>query len=468
MTRRDSDHAKSVRVNRIERLETRHMLSADGLSFADFHHDFADELARTSRSSQAWNGSEIDLRGSEGNRIGQRRGDLTLRLHRDGLGDDGRERVDQHFGREVRDPLTIPPVAGPPVVDMPMVEVELVVNSNLTFRSVPLERIESITIQPITSSRITFIIFVPSVSSRLSLDSIASRSATDTIVGSRAIPLTAAADSSAAKSPIAESRLPRDPVQELTPAEQAAIEQAEAVQLVSVRQHNDFIAAATAIDAVPEIIQANSGTPSRLDFAFDSLRFDDSPLDPLQGQSKALEDNFAELDELLDAIALERAKSTHQRDNTVRPNTSAENHTDAIVESHSETVSDGMILLLPGTSLSNPTAQFAAQVFDRLDDSAISQWTVGVGFYRALEVVGDTQFANALIASEMAIDPINSAAAQNGVADSFAWQSDSVSSSRQAAGVVFCCLGIQYLRNRRKETDELAMPSAPRDEARLD
>jgi len=37
MTRPDNHRAKPVRVNRIERLETRHMLSADGLSFADFH-----------------------------------------------------------------------------------------------------------------------------------------------------------------------------------------------------------------------------------------------------------------------------------------------------------------------------------------------------------------------------------------------------------------------------------------------
>jgi hypothetical protein len=384
------------------------------------------------------------------------------------LGDGRGEKADRHFGREGRrnDPLIIDaPVANGGFV----AEGELVTNNNVTLGSRPLERIELVTTQsPITSSRITFVIFFPRVSSSLSLDLGTSRSSTDTSVGTRAAPQTAAADSPTAVLPSADSQQPRSAEQRLTPAEEAALEQAEAVQLVSVRQHNDFIAAATAIDSVPENIQANSDTSSRLDFAFDSLRFDDSPLDQLLEQSKSLEDNFAELDELLDAIALERAKSMHHRDNTARPITPAENHTDAIVESPSQTVPDGMILLLPGTSLSNPTAQFAAQVFDRLDDSAISQWTVGVGFYRALEVVGDTQFANALIASEMAVNPISSAAAQYNSAESFAWQSDSVSSSRQAAGVVFCCLGIQYLRNRRKETDELAIPSAPRGEAALD
>ncbi len=119
MTRPDNHRAKPVRVNRIERLETRHMLSADGLSFADFHDDFANELARTSRSFQAMLGSEFDLRGSERSRIGQRHGDQATRLHRDdlnhhngnhlrsGLGDGRRERADRHFGSQGRlnDPL---------------------------------------------------------------------------------------------------------------------------------------------------------------------------------------------------------------------------------------------------------------------------------------------------------------------------------------------------------------------------
>jgi hypothetical protein len=253
----------------------------------------------------------------------------------------------------------------------------------------------------------------------------------------------------------------------LAPAEQAAqqVEQADAVQFVSVRQRDSFFAAATSVDTVAEDLKTNAGASPRLDFSFDARRFDDTPLDQLLEQSKSLEDNFTELEELLDAIALERAESMHHRDNAAGPMIPAENHTDTIVESPSENVSDGMILLLPGASLANPTAQFAAQVFDRLDDSAIGQWTVGVGFYRALEVAGDTRFADALIASKMAISPIVSAAAQHDGAEASAWQFDSVSSSHQAAGIVFCCLGIQFLKNRRKETDRKAVAywSIPRD-----
>ncbi len=302
----------------------------------------------------------------------------------------------------------------------------------------------------------------------MSLDLGTSRSSTDTSDRTRAAPQIATADSQTAVSPATDSQPSRRADLDLTPAEQAALEQAEAVQLVSIHQHNDFYAAAIAVVAAPEKLKTNPGGSSKLDFSFDAQRFEDLPLERFLEQSKSLEEDIAELEELLDAITLERTESAQHRDSAIRPMIPAEQQTDTIVESPSEDAADGMILLLPGASLANPTAQFAAQVFDRPDDSAISQWTVGVGFYRALEVVGDARFADALIASEISINPTPSAAAENELAETFSWQLDTVSSSRQAAGVVFCCLGIQYLRNRRKETNELEIRSVPRDEATLD
>ncbi len=466
MTSLDDRQRRPVRVNRIERLETRHMLSADGLSIDHFHDEFVEQLSQAFHTSQSLRGSEFDVRGTERSRTGRASEDQTIRPLCDELGhrnhthdpsgiDGGRrERADQSLGREGRHyhSLNIARVANPPGG-----EGELVTNNNLLRPPPPAQFEPTTTTAPIdnarlaiTSSRITFVIFLPSVSSSSPLDNGAGRSASIAPGEPRAAPQTTPADS-----PTADSRLPRSTEQVRTPAEQAAqqAEQADAVQLVSVRQRDDFFAVATAIDAVVEDRTTNAGASPRLNISLEALRFDDTPLAQWLEQSESLEDSFTELEELLDAIALERAESIQRRNNVPRPTIPVENHTDAIVESPSQQDCDGMILLLPAASLANPVAQ----VFDRLDDAAVSQWTVGVGFYRALEVIGDTQFADAFIASELAIEPFVSAAAEGQHAGTFTWQYDSSSSSHQAAGIVFCCLGIQYLRNRKQETDHTAV-----------
>ena len=469
-----------MRVNRVERLETRHMLSADGLSVDHFHDDFAEQLSRASHSYESSRGSEIDLRGPQPSQTGRASGDLTLCPLRDdlshhtqtqdrsGFNDGRRESADRSFGRAGHQN---PSLLNARAANATVGEGELIANNIGSLGSPPPPQFEPTTTPapiassrlPITSSRITFVIFLPSVSPGASLDNGVNRSATDAPGGAQAAPQPTPADT-----PTAGSQLPRNSEQARTPTGPAArqVEQAVAVQLVSVRQRDDFFAAATAIDAVVGDLHTNVGGSPKLDFSFEALRFGDTPLEELMAQKESLADSFTELEELLEAISLERAESMHHRDNAIPPMIPTENQADAIVKSPSQQVPDGMILLLPGASLTNPVIQ----LYDRLDDSAISQWTVGVGFYRALEIVGDSEFADALIASELAIKPIVSAASQSEAAEVATWRFDPASSSHQAAGIVFCCLGIQYLRNRKKETDHTAVarPSISRGEEMVD
>jgi len=494
MTRRKNRCTKTVRVNRIERLETRQMLTADGLSCDDFHEDFAAELARSASSMEALRGSEFDYRDAERIRDSQRGGDsarnrggrrfggdLTFRLDgndfdlrkhdrfRSSFGEDHRGQGDRQFGRESR---LYEPQVNVPAADLSSAEGELVVNSGLTYVSIPIPRTSPASAQSsITSSRITFVIFFPVASSNSSPDSTANRSASNTLARPQTVPTpprtAAEAESPGMSSIIEDSRQSQEADPKPTPSaeianqvtDESTVQRTDPVQLVSFRPTSDPFARSTAIDASPEDLNAAVAKSASIDFLFDVSRFDDASLDRLLEQSKSLEDNFTELEELLDEIALERLESPQYRDRASASWMPADEQVDGFAQPTSKSVSDGMILILPGASLAQPTTQLVAQAFELPEDSAISQWTVGVGFYRALEVVGDMRFADALIAAEISIDPVNTSAEQNEIADAFAWQSDSVSSSRQAAGLVFCCLGIQYLRKRRRERDPNAVTS---------
>lgn len=514
MSRRHRQHAKQVRINRIERLETRQMLAADGLSCDDFQGDFAAELTRAARGFESLRGSEFDLRDfdrsrdshrnrdtdrirdafrdrdADGDRLARRAWNQAhglrrdgLRFHHDnrvgsGLSDFGPAATDWYLGHDatLNDSLTIPMVKNLPANDpfgldlfgtdplgtnLTPAEAEQVINDGLDFGStLPERNLPKRTQGAITTSRITFVIFLPSPASSLSLDSTASRSTTSrSITNSQAQPRTALPAAAPTEAPVLSNLLIQDSQPneqtdaEPTPATLTAIEPTEAVQLVSVRQHPDLVTTATSVIVSPEGLKTPTGESAILEFPFDAPRFDELPLNHFQEQTTSLQDSFAELGELLDAIALERLESTQRGKYSLVPVIPADKHVDFLGQAEPETGADGMILLLPGGPLAHSATQFAVQMFDSPDDSMISQWTIGVGFYRALEVVGDTRFADALIGSEISIAPVQDGGAQHGIAESFTWQPDSVPSSQQAAGVVFCCLGIQYLRKRRRERE---------------
>ena len=174
-----------MRVNRIERLETRHMLSADGLSCDHFHDDFAEQLSRASHTYQSLRGSEVDVRGPERRRTERASEDQTLRPLRDDL--DHRNHTHDPSGidggrREGRRNHSL---SNARVANAPVGEGELVTNNNDSLRSPPPAQFEPTTTptpiissrSPTTSSQITFVIFLPSVSSGSSLDNAAGRSA---------------------------------------------------------------------------------------------------------------------------------------------------------------------------------------------------------------------------------------------------------------------------------------------------
>jgi hypothetical protein len=186
-----------------------------------------------------------------------------------------------------------------------------------------------------------------------------------------------------------------------------------------------------------------------VNFAVESRDFDHSVIDRWLEQSEDAEAELTELDQLLDVIASQRAKATLS-ENPTRTRVARSDVAVTIADRSLDDSADfgGMILVVPGMSVGNRSAQMKAQIFDEIDDAAVVQWTVGIGFYRALELAVEADLAGAVIASDHVDVGMNvSQSDQNGTSKS---DSESTESTRRAAGVVFCCLGVQYLRTRRK------------------
>jgi hypothetical protein len=232
-------------------------------------------------------------------------------------------------------------------------------------------------------------------------------------------------------------------------------EQTEAVQLVSVTPRDLDIDDADSSDAIGSQLRKIADALPRSSFKNDPRGLDGILLDRWMRQSERVADALSDLDQLLDAIVSERGNVSFP-DSSNRPDSADREHRNgpAAWSATDSVRSEGMILLLPGASVANGSAQFATQVFDEFDDSQMGQWSVGIGFYHRLEIARGAELHAALIvASDAASVGIAAEAANARRHDSQNPTShpDSASSPRKAMGVVFCCLGIQYLRQRRKQ-----------------
>jgi hypothetical protein len=232
-----------------------------------------------------------------------------------------------------------------------------------------------------------------------------------------------------------------DPEDTSTPAESS-----QAVQLVSFTQRETEF---DAIDAIDSELRESSNKQGGSTFSLDLRGLDLALTDQWLEQRDQVEEELARLDQLLDAIVTERAEASLTR----RPSIGWENLESAAVGSPVASPSawgGGMILLLPESTLSTGSAEFALQDFGEIDDAAIGHWSVGIGVHRALQLTGG-ELVDALV-----FGAVSEATVGEGLSltrfDSHLPIAPTAreSSSSSALGVVVGCLGIQYLRKRRK------------------
>lgn len=461
---------RQVRINRIERLETRDMLSADGLSCDHFHDPIADELSRAARILESTRASEVRLQ-TDVSESGRRRPDSHSRRL-----DSSRDQPLHHHRSQSRGLRHDKPhgklTAEASAKDSffggrdfttqigSIAEGEFVPAENSSSDRPQQEQSQPLDNRSATENvSITFVVILRNNSVNSSTNAAVSESSGNTVANSlnrladrpqsldgNLTPTDSSAERTAeelSQPSINESQV-RSPSAQGFPTGQ---DPDQGVQLVSVLTTDARIASGITSTSTEVVSDDNPYRSSRLEFSDDSIQLDDLSLDRWVDQSEALNDDFAELESLLDSIAIERAHSASQEIYRLRSATAFQE------EDLDQTLpigGEGMILLLPESSLTTPSIKFATQTYWQPDDPSIDQWTVGVGFYRALELAGETRFADAVAASELATHAASFLVASSQETQRFEWQLDSSSTSRNAAGIVFCCLGIRYLQTRRR------------------
>ncbi|MCG8651021.1 MAG: hypothetical protein MI861_14380 [Pirellulales bacterium] len=191
---------------------------------------------------------------------------------------------------------------------------------------------------------------------------------------------------------------------------------------------------------------------------FSSFRVPESELDTWLQRALNQRDRFAELEELLDTIASERKAFELNLKIERRPaELSNAIWSNPAVDPWNETPSE-MILLTSGLDLTAQAQGQPATVSPHWDHSGEDDWTVGIGFHHVFEGMEMNEAAS--IAAAAPVDePI--IAAQTflpaGVSQRLQVpptpETPALSqSSNRALGVLVCCIGAHYLKNRKSRS----------------
>lgn len=162
-----------------------------------------------------------------------------------------------------------------------------------------------------------------------------------------------------------------------------------------------------------------------------------------QGQQSLTQD-LAELDELLDSLAMAhrsalqkagqyRTASDHGAGRTLQESNTLESATSA-----------GAMILLETTSIR--AKQSGGDANTGLNPANVAQWSVGIGFYRALELTGDARILQQPNVDTSANDNETPSELPP---ESDAFEQTSVPAHRGLSAIA-CVLGIQYLRRRKR------------------
>lgn len=458
MTRRNHRRLRTPRFHRIERLENRHLLSADGFEFevgdddlrALYHSPYrAHEVRHSDRAAEHHRRHDKDHERHQ-------RDDDSHRRDSDRL----QRRHDREHHRHRHDPP-----------------------STATFTYSRFQQSTHLVSAPRVSISIDYTLLTPPPRGPASpppltggFESSANSVVRAATARDNTFPLTNEVTGPAADptSPDSAANLPEPPVPPV-PIERAdsgpavrpesALNQeanvpSDAVQLVSFTSHDVSLEATDAIEVIGNELRKSSEQLPGSGLPSEARAIDLALADRWLDQRDQLEEKIAELDQLLDAIVSER-----DSDRTANrlPRLTAESlRTDSArgdsLSTRPGLAEHGMILLLP-TMVTDGSARFASQAISEVDEGAIGQWSVGIGMHRALQLAGGNELVDALATSRGADSEISDAEAADFL-ERFALQLPETppvlaSPPGQALGIFLCGPGIQYLRQRRRLPSDL-------------
>jgi hypothetical protein len=163
----------------------------------------------------------------------------------------------------------------------------------------------------------------------------------------------------------------------------------------------------------------------------------DTPLDQWLSESQTLREELLDLERILDSIASEGSVSGVSHDAVITPSAAA--NRDGMPVSDTS-----LILLMPQDRSSG-----GLQELPQIDESSLNDWSVGIGFYRALQVMGVSEDGSALIDGDSQfVTPQSSL-------DAMPSHAEPISPTSQAVGVMFCFVGVQYLYKHQKRNSRL-------------
>ena len=511
---REKSQPRKVRSFKFEKLESRHLLSADGFEIefdAEFEREF--DFANEDRSEEHRRENRRDRSGSSDD---HRRGNSSNRSllarevreffrdysrhERDGLLSDRSAERQEHDRREHRgdarrgderweleddifdDDFDIDDDPGDALVLIDRSDVgrpesdrnpegEFIEPLNDPIDSSPVERTEA------PSPQVTNFVVVFSVPPSSSTPSSLSLPSTSPLGQSPSSLTTSAGDSAAQESTLdarqdANPNLPEQDSDRSSVNEDPARRDSAVNPLVSTADNVQFVSVRgqgttnPSIDSLPtetfsELLEIDwsRGEAEGLDrnpFSSvlprgrgdDPSGFQHSPLDHWLRRAESVESEIVNLGILLDSMASQRVQQLHGRELTEYDAPGEVPSVAVVSVEEAPEQSGGMILLLPEALAAGQSARFVSQDFDAISDSSVAQWTIGVGFYSALEVVGQSDAASAIVTPDVLKRESN---VLSSAGETFGTEPTETSlSPKRAAGVLVCCLGFEYLRSRRK------------------
>ena len=165
-----------------------------------------------------------------------------------------------------------------------------------------------------------------------------------------------------------------------------------------------------------------------------------TPLDSWLQEKSDVSEQIEQLDRIINSISA--AHSQNSSSKTLSQRTPE-------FELAAEPSCAGMILLSPVDSAS--VQPLATVVLDRIEETQFDDWSVGIGFFQTLQVVGgddESLFDNEQVRSDSSTDPLT--------LKEIDWEPEPISPASRATGVLVCLVGFQYLyrRNRLDEQQE--------------
>lgn len=165
-----------------------------------------------------------------------------------------------------------------------------------------------------------------------------------------------------------------------------------------------------------------------------------TPLDSWLQENSEVSEQIGQLDRIINSISAAHSHNSSSKDVSQRT---------PEFELAPEPSSAGMILLSPVDSAS--VQPLATVVLDRIEETQLDDWSVGIGFFQTLQVVGgdnEPLFDNEQVRSDSATDPLT--------LKEIDWEPEPISPASRATGVLVCLVGFQYLyrRNRLDEQQE--------------